>query len=496
MNLQPFSPAGETKTIAVSDTTGSVALTRAPGGAADLTVIVVNVGSAEAFVQFGASDVEATTSSTPIEPGQSMTFSVANTDAPYLAAITASSTTTLRATSGTGIPYGYGGGGSGGGGGGGDVNLVQVGGDPIELGPAAATDSLPVVFPTDGDPIPVKQADTGPITGTITTQNLVPTGTATAGSAVEIDTEGVGTVAIQVSGTYTGALSPQITVDGTTWTTVSAVGVLTNLATGGSGSTISSGATGIWQVIVNGVGKFRLTALGAVTGSAAITLTGAAGTGQVSLPGVINAASGSADVGNPIKTGGKYNATPPTLTDGQRGDTQLDSAGNTKVAIAAATSGLVGLAYNTPLTITRPANTTPYSNLDVVGGALTFPNMGPNAGSIMLTSSQLQLNISAIPSGMTSFFLALYNVTPPSALADNDPWDLPSGDRASFLGVIQLGTPVDLGSTLYVELNIINKQIKLAGTSLFAYLVTQTGYTPAANSEVYVATLHAVGLGL
>lgn len=157
----------------------------------------------------------------------------------------------------------------------------------------------------------------------------------------------------------------------------------------------------------------------------------------------------------------------------------------------------IGTAYGgTPLTITRPANTTPYTANDVVGGALTFPLMGPSAGRIMLTSTQLELDISAIPSGMSSFFLALYNVTPPSALADNAPWDLPSGDRASFLGIVQLGSPVDLGSTCYVETNIINKQIKLAGTSLFGYLVTAGGFTPAANSEVYVATLHSVGLGL
>lgn len=188
MNLQPFSPAGETKTLAVSDTTGSVALTRAPGGAADLTVIVVNVGSTEAFVQFGASDVEATTSSTPIEPGQSMTFSVANTDAPYLAAITASSTTTLRATSGTGIPYGYGGGGSGGGGGGGAVTIADgadvaegattdaaatAGGTgtvsaklrristqlPAVLGQTTMSASLPVVLANDQSAVPTSVAD-------------------------------------------------------------------------------------------------------------------------------------------------------------------------------------------------------------------------------------------------------------------------------------------------------------------------------------------------
>lgn len=175
---------------------------------------------------------------------------------------------------------------------------------------------------------------------------------------------------------------------------------------------------------------------------------------------------------------------------------QKTMASSIPVVIASDQTGQIGVAYSNALTITRPANQTPYTALDVVGGALTFTSMGPSGGRIMLTSTQLELDITAIPSGMTSFFLALYNVTPPSALADNAPWDLPSGDRASFLGIVQLGTPVDLGSTLYVEQNIINKQIKLAGTSLFGYLVTQTGYTPAANSEVYVNTLHAVGLGL
>jgi hypothetical protein len=171
------------------------------------------------------------------------------------------------------------------------------------------------------------------------------------------------------------------------------------------------------------------------------------------------------------------------------------TAANSLPVVLATDTGVMGFAYSAPVTVTRPANQTPYTANDVVGGAITFPSMGPSAGRIMLTSSQLELDIAAIPTGMTSFFLALYNVTPPSALADNAPWDLPSGDRASFLGIVQLGSPVDLGSTLYIEQNIINKQIKLAGTSLFGYLVTAGGYTPAANSEVYVPTLHAVGLG-
>lgn len=46
-------------------------------------------------------------------------------------------------------------------------------------------------------------------------------------------------------------------------------------------------------------------------------------------------ASGAADSGNPIKIGGRFNTTQPTLTDGQRGDAQLDTRGNLKVALFA-----------------------------------------------------------------------------------------------------------------------------------------------------------------
>ena len=38
-----------------------------------------------------------------------------------------------------------------------------------------------------------------------------------------------------------------------------------------------------------------------------------------------NVAAGATDSGPPVKVGGKYNSTLPTLTDGQRGDAQLDS---------------------------------------------------------------------------------------------------------------------------------------------------------------------------
>lgn len=125
--------------------------------------------------------------------------------------------------------------------------------------------------------------------GSITTQNLVPAGSATAGSAVAISVAGKGTVTVQVTGTYTGALSPQVTTDGTNWITQTGA-VLQNMATNASAATIPSASVGIWQIEVNGHAQFRITALAAVTGTATITLRAADGTSQVSVAGVATSA--------------------------------------------------------------------------------------------------------------------------------------------------------------------------------------------------------------
>jgi hypothetical protein len=59
----------------------------------------------------------------------------------------------------------------------------------------------------------------------------------------------------------------------------------------------------------------------------------AGGTGATADQVQGNAASAATDSGNPVKVGGKYNSSPPTLTNGQRGDVQLDASGNIKVTL-------------------------------------------------------------------------------------------------------------------------------------------------------------------
>lgn len=123
-----------------------------------------------------------------------------------------------------------------------------------------------------------------------------------------------------------------------------------------------------------------------------------------------NAAAGATDAGNPVKIGGKYNATPPTLTDGQRGDLQLDTMGNvlvgsypagatvlsassSNVANASAAATLAGAAskttYITGFTVTA-GGATAAALVDVTvtgltGGTATFTFAAPAGATVGAT---------------------------------------------------------------------------------------------------------------
>lgn len=177
------------------------------------------------------------------------------------------------------------------------------------------------------------------------------------------------------------------------------------------------------------------------------------------------------------------------------GNGRVDGAGNLLVANAPL-SGANSAGYRSQITVTRPANATPYAAGDVVGGVIEFTSVGPDGGHVVIMSADLRIDVAALPSGMGSFRLHLYGQTPPSALADNAPWDLTAADRAVYSGYVDIGAPGDFGSTLYVQSDNVNKPTKLAtgSTSLFGYLVSTGAFTPAGNSEAYVPRLRTVAL--
>jgi hypothetical protein len=138
-------------------------------------------------------------------------------------------------------------------------------------------------------------------------------------------------------------------------------------------------------------------------------------------------------------------------------------------------------------TFTFTCGTTAYAANDAVGAsgaaaAFELPNMGPRGAEVMIDSVWLRIDTAALISGEGSYRLALFSATPPSALNDSVNWTLPSNDRDAFLGFVDIGTPAAQGATLWVEANGIWKQVTLAGTSLFGYLLTAGAYTPTARA--------------
>lgn len=163
----------------------------------------------------------------------------------------------------------------------------------------------------------------------------------------------------------------------------------------------------------------------------------------------------------------------------QRVKLSIGADGTAVDASAAAPVPVYGVGVTASATFT-PAASSHVAN-DVVGGAQTFALGALSASVFMITDAELLINSGTAQA--TAWRLYLYNVTPPSATADDGAWDLPSGDQASFLGYIDLGTASDLGSTQWVESHGINKTIKLSSTGVFGYLVNLTTLTTAAVSH-------------
>lgn len=80
-----------------------------------------------------------------------------------------------------------------------------------------------------------------------------------------------------------------------------------------------------------------------VAGSAIIGQVGIDQTTPGTTNGVVatgNVASGATDSGNPVKIGGRFNSTLPTLTDGQRGDLQQAARGSLLVTLQSGANAL------------------------------------------------------------------------------------------------------------------------------------------------------------
>lgn len=188
-------------------------------------------------------------------------------------------------------------------------NLTQIGGSSISLGQAAAATSVPVVTQLDSAPATqnVTVQDTASTTTSVANSQSFVTGSATASSTASFSVSSFEAVEVQVTGTWTGTLQSEVSMDGgTTW-------LLRGVKQSGA-SYIANSFTANFQggLSIAGMTNFRIRATAAMTGTATVKITETIHPGSiiVSNPQILRDGT-TQSVTNTIKAA----STPPAATD-------------------------------------------------------------------------------------------------------------------------------------------------------------------------------------
>lgn len=117
---------------------------------------------------------------------------------------------------------------------------------------------------------------------------------------------------------------------------------------------------------------------------------------------------------------------------------------------------------------------------DCVSTMQTFTGAGQSGTLIRIIGATLSIDHTTAIAA--AFRLHLFNAAKATPLADNDPHTVLSADLTKYLGYIDLGTPVDLGTICWVEQNGLAKPVQLTTANLLGQLVIGSALTPAASN--------------
>ena len=146
-------------------------------------------------------------------------------------------------------------------------------------------------------------------------------------------------------------------------------------------------------------------------------------------------------------------------------------------------------------TKTRPNNATPYTIGDVVGTDDWVFDFAGCANALYLIAVALRIDVSSLPSGLSTFKLHLYNDVTAVQLTDNAPQTFLTADKDKYLMTINLDAPTDKGDFLFSRTSGIFDQITLkkGSSKIYARLETDGAFTPTALA---VKTLSLIGVGI
>jgi hypothetical protein len=167
-------------------------------------------------------------------------------------------------------------------------NNAAPGANNIGVLPALANAAAPSY--TDGDQVLLSVDTTGALrvssSGTFTpalTADITATGTITSTQSVTLSTQGTGTTLFNITGSWTGTIVFEASVDGVNFVPAKAVGKYPLTVPGVSQAT----ANGQWAIPTGGLSKFRLRGNNVTSGTATIWLEGGAGAQDMAVFAVI-----------------------------------------------------------------------------------------------------------------------------------------------------------------------------------------------------------------
>lgn len=190
------------------------------------------------------------------------------------------------------------------------------------------------------------------------------------------------------------------------------------------------------------------------------------------------AADDAAATGNPVLVGGKYEATPNTVEDGDASFLKVDANGRLLTSVYA-------FDVTSAPTVTNGA----YTAGDVIGGYQTVTLARANDEAFMITGIQVAFKAAVTP----NIRVIIFGGTPDATLADNAAFTLSAANAllvrrslsSSLLGVTynSLGTPKEV--SLVPPLPIIMKPIS-GGRTIGYYLVDDSGITLTSTSDMQI----------
>lgn len=174
----------------------------------------------------------------------------------------------------------------------------------------------------------------------------------------------------------------------------------------------------------------------------------------------------------------------------------LSSDGASSVAFAGASNGTSpwftkSNTYFQTYTIAKNAQQAAYIAGDVYGTRFELTNFGVTNGSFFLVGVNLVSSLSALPSGMGLFSLFLFDSIP-TEISDNGAFTLASSSITPQ-GILLNPLSVVTNSNAISQTSQINELFRRGSSTLYAYLVTQSPFTPGdATANTMTITLKAI----